>query len=313
MYYFLDNSKLYIVDLENNIISKVNHEFDSNISQILYDDEFIYLLNRNNDCDIYVVDTNKVDKITYTIQEFNKYMDDSVDNRVKAIEDKYHVDLVYKEDVNIKDDTFTFKHITNNYVILDSLNTIENVLKKFNTEFFDSFKDKNHEKGLVIYLSGKLSPNDSVDTTSNPMGYTLYKDDSYAMIVDIESYALKNTICHELMHNIEHKIWDVFPYNEWYNNNPMYFSYMYTYKEDADTKFTMLDENKNLVCFVDQYSKSWPTEDIARIFENICSYDNHTQLLDYPHLKDKALLLKETIEKYFPSLKKSDVFNSLNE
>ena len=75
MYYFLDNSKLYIVDLANNMISSVNYEFDSNISQILYDDEFIYLLTRNNDCDIYVVDTNKVDKITYTIQEFNKYMD----------------------------------------------------------------------------------------------------------------------------------------------------------------------------------------------------------------------------------------------
>lgn len=311
--YYIENKKLHILDLENRIISRVEYEFDSDITIIRYDNGLVYLLSQYNDCDVFVIDVDKADKTTFTTEEYAKAMNDMVDNKVKEIEDKYHVDLVYKDQVDLKDDTFEATKMNNNYTILEALDIIEKVFSKFNTEFFDEFHDKDHEKGLVIYLTGKLIANDEADTTSNPAGYTLYRNDSYNIVADIESYALDSTICHELMHNIEHRIWDKFPYDEWYKNNPMYYEYMYTYRDDADFKFTLSEEDKNMVSFVDQYSKSWPTEDIARIFENICNKDEKTYLLDYPHLKAKALLLKETIEKYFPSLKQATVFNSLNE
>ena len=312
-YYFMDNTTLYMVDLENKLINKVEYEFSNNISQIIYDNGLLYLLVQYNDCDVYVVDIDKADKTTYTFDEYKNKMNELVDNKVKELEDKYHIDIVYKDEVKIEDDTFEAKQMNNNYVVLDALDEIETILKKFNTEFFDSFHDEKHKDGLIIYLTGKLTPKGDVDTTSNPAGYTLYRDNSYVIVEDIESYSLQSTTCHELMHNIEHKIWDNFPYDEWYDNNPLYFSYMYTYKTDADFSFTTSEENKNYVSFVDTYAKSWPTEDIARVFENICNKDEHSFLLDYPRLKAKALLLQETLTKYFPSLKTSTVFDSLKE
>ena len=101
--------------------------------------------------------------------------------------------------------------------------------------------------------------------------------------------------------------------NEQEKLNPKNYVYEYSYRSDVKVKYTMFEDDKDKVYFVDTYAKSYPMEDRARIFENICGKDETTDLLNYPHLKDKALLIQNEILKKFPSLKDAKVFNSLNE
>ena len=308
-FYFIKGKKLYSIDLDNRTIDQIEYKFDNSIDLIINEKNYIYLISSDNQYEIYVIDINKVNKTSYTFDEFEKYMNEVVDNKVKELEDKYHINIVYKNDVNIDNDTFKANKETNNFTILDALYNLEEVANKFNIEFFDKFHDDDH-KGLIIYLTGSLFPNDGVDTASNPIGYAMRENDEYEMAVDINHSGLKGTLCHELMHNIQYRI-GIFPYDEWYKKNPKNFSYEYSYTTNASDKYTTYEDDPNKVYFVDSYSKTYTTEDIARVFENICNVEKDSKLLDYPHLYEKGIYLKEIIEKEFPSLKNSTVFNSL--
>lgn len=261
----------------------------------------------DHNCDVYVVNKDKVNKTTYTIDEFKKYMDDMVDDRVKNIEEKYHIDIVYKDDVKVNNNTFEAESINNNYIILDALNTVEKALQRFSIEFFDRFNDEH--KGLVIYLTGELNPDEEDDTVLKAKGYALLENNQSGIVLDITKAGLESAIYHEIMHNTE-TIMKNFSYDEWLKKNPLNFNYMLTYRTEANYSYTLFEKDANKVYFIDEYSKSFPTEDIARIFENICTGEK--QLSDYPHLYEKAMYLKEKLEEEFPSLKGSMLFDNLN-
>ena len=262
------------------------------------------------ECNIYAIDTNEATKTTFpSVDEYKEYMNKYLDDKVKELEDKFHIDIVYRDEVNIKNETFKTTVMDNIYILNTALNTTETVLNKFNTEFFDKFREKNN-KGIVIYFSGEIIPMEGANTTSYPSGYTLANDKEYGVVVDVNGYGLKGTLCHELMHNTEYRM-NTNLYTEWFKKNPKKFEYQYTYVIDADSKYTTIEEDKDNTYFVDSYAKSYPTEDVARIFENVCNKEEESTLLEYPHLYDKALYLKEVMEKEFPSLKEATVFNSL--
>lgn len=309
IFYFANDNISYIADLEKGLIYKINYEFDKEINQIESDGKYIYLLMYDKDCDIYVIDIDKVSKTIYTFDEYKKYMDNLVDKSVLDLEKKYHVDIVYKDDVNIKNSTFETSKMNNNYVVLNALNQIEKTLDKFNVEFYDRFYEDKH-KGLIIYLSGKLTPNDKADTTSNPAGYTLQENNESEIVIDIDQSSLDVTLCHELMHAIEFKMNNTFI--KWTDYNPLGYMYRGSYRDYIDSKYTITEEDINNVYFVDEYAKTNGMEDRARVFENICGVDINSTMLKYPHLKEKANYLKEKVLEEFPSLKEATVFNSLN-
>ena len=310
VFYFFENNQLYALDLNKKTIDRFEYKFEKDISGIDFYGDYIYLYSYAVDCTIYLLDTKETNKTSYaSIEEYTKYMDDLIDKKVLELEDKFHIDIVYKDQVKIKNGTFKTTVMNNNYIIVTTLDILEEILNKFNVEFFDKFREKGN-KGIVIYLSGQIIPMEGADTTSYPSGYTLTKDDEYGAVVDANGWGLKSTLCHELMHNIEFKM-NSNIYDKWFKINPKKFEYQYTYKIDASSKYTISEEDKNNVYFFDYYAKSYPTEDIARIFENICDHEENSVLLEYPHLLEKANLLKETMEKYFPSLKETTVFNSL--
>ena len=313
MLYYVSNNKAYRIDLKNKTVDEIEHKFDKTITHSYYYNGYLYLEahETNTNIEVYVIDFDKVKKSTYTFTDFNKYMDNLVDKKVLELEDKYHVNILYKEEAKIKNETFTTDVLNNNSSILFTLDTIDEVFSKFTTEVFDKFKDKG-KNGLVIYLTKELIPVKGADTTNSPVGYALPREKDYGLVLDADAYGIKATVCHELMHNIEYAI-DEYIYDEWFKKNPKNFEYMYTYIKDASNKYTTSEEDKNKVYFVDLYSKSYPTEDVARIFENICSKDEPTYLLEYPHLKEKAFLVKDFIEKNYPSMKDSSVFDSLKD
>ena len=50
---------------------------------------------------------------------------------------------------------------------------------------------------------------------------------------------------------------------------------------------------------------------MARIFENICNTNESSILNTYPKLYKKGIYLRDTLYKYYPSLKETTLFNSL--
>ena len=307
--YYINNNQLYSQNLDTKEINIYEYIYNDTINQMTYDNNYLYLVTNNNDFEIYLLDINKLSKETYTQEEYKLYVDNIIDTKVKELENKYNINIVYKDEVNIDNYTFKTTVMDNNNTILKSLTTLEKILAKFNKEFFDQFHDEEHN-GVTFYLAGQLIPNSEANTTSFPIGYTLTENDQFEIVLDIRSYQLDETVCHELMHNIEFRM-DKDIYQDWFDLNPLYFEYMYTYIVEPSSDFTRTEENPNLVYFIERYSKSYPTEDVATIFENICKVDNNSIVNDYPHLYEKAIYLKETLEAEYPSLKEATVFNSL--
>ncbi len=303
IYYFIVDNKLFIADLNNNIINIIDYEFKQSIKRIISDEKYIYLLSDDN-CDIYIIDKN-IDKITYTFDGYKNYMDNFISEKVKELEQKYNINIIYKEEVSIDNDTFKTTIEINNFSVLNALNNIDKVLNKFNKEFFNEFKDKKY-MGLVIYLSGKMKSNDKANTVIDPAAYTVLEHDRFEMVLDIRQDSLDTTICHEMMHSIENRMGSI---KEWDKLNPKDFKYLNDYREEIDNKYTLQEKNINDVYFVDNYSKAYQTEDIAIIFENICS---NNDLSKYPNLYKKSLYLKDKLIERFPSLEKSNLFKILD-
>ncbi len=312
LFYFTDeDNMIYEINLDKKTISVIDYKIDPSVTTILRYKDYLYLIAPVERNDVYLVDLNNITKKESSISDYQQYMDNIVKSKVEELENKYHIDIVYKDEVNIDNTTFKTTTEENNYLIIKALDAIEKFLKKFNVEFFDKFKDDDH-KGIILYLSGKIIPNDKIDTTQNPVGYNLRENNQFEIVIDIKDIGLDATLCHELMHAIEIRI-SSFDYSAWFNKNPRNYVYEYSYRTNVNSKYTRMETSNDNVYFVDEYSKSYPTEDIARVFENICSTDVKSMLLDYPHLKEKALYLKDIIIKEFPSLKDATVFNSLNE
>ena len=56
------------------------------------------------------------------------------------------------------------------------------------------------------------------------------------------------------------------------------------------------------IYFIDAYSKSYPTEDRARVFEKLMESGGDPYFADCPILMKKAEFLCTVIRKYFPSV-----------
>lgn len=163
-----------------------------------------------------------------------------------------------------------------------------------------------------MYLTGELKPKDIRTQYSSPAAYSLTYMNKYIIAMNIGIFANETNTCHELMHNIESNLNKKGEYfSDWYKLNPKNHTYTYSYKETDNNKYTIGESNINNVYFVDSYANTYPTEDMARIFENICNTNEDSMLNTYPNLYKKGVYLRDIMYKHFPSLKETTLFNSL--
>jgi len=166
----------------------------------------------------------------------------------------------------------------------------------------------NDMKGLNIYLTSNLTPSDYETQIANPAAYSLINNNEYTIVIDINEPNIEELFCHELMHNIEFNLENknIKAFYNWENLNPENFYYLNSYTSPSKFNYTLTEESKDLVYFIDLYSHSYPSEDRSRIFEHVCT--NDIKINDYINLKNKANYLKEEILKYYPMLKNSKIF-----
>lgn len=285
-----DSNELVVYDLTNKTIL---NKLKLNIN----DNEFISLL--YIDSLVYYIVTDGIKSYMYTWDYKDKPINDKiisikeytkVDNYYLAskIKNDFNVNInIYENSINTNEDYYTLPLLDNNK-IYNSLTKVYEVFTSLSKEFMKDFNSD-----IELYLSDKIISKE----LTKPNGYSLLKDNKYIIAIDTNS-TLESTLYHELMHIIENKMSTLNPFSKWNKLNPKNFKYNNSYTDEMDNRYT-ISSNEDIY-FIDSYSKTYESEDRARIFETICTSNS---LKNYPHIEKKAKYLREEILKVYPNLK----------
>lgn len=302
------NDKLKIYDLD---LRMQTDEIDINesIDSILIDKYIFFITNKDEKKYLYI--WKYQNKLKNEMSNTDKTKIDNYE-LVKKIKEEFNINVyIYEEAIRYYTDFSALANLNDNR-IYEGLNSVYNVAKKFNKEFFLSFINDNN--GLEIYLTSKLIPRDKNIQIEEPTAYSLMIDNDYIIVVDIENNDIEKNICHEIMHSIEKNMNKLYeenilkeiPFKNWNIFNKSDFKYYNSYKITYDGIDTI---NEGLdAYFIDDYSKTYSSEDRARIFEEICY--RTIDISNYPNILKKTKYLKEVLIYTYPSIKESDLFKN---
>lgn len=245
-----------------------------------------------------------------------------VEKNKQDIEQKHGVSMITREEAGVKNDLSGYT-LWDNIGILDELDASEVLL-----EFMDGLP-----AGMIGEMqSGKENPVEicfcgtiSGDTSSGNLDYAgayvtfgIYEIDGQPvsftrMVFDVSlKDALQTNFAHEWFHLLEDRIWETVQEDwesRWTAMSPE-DAYFYEYNEylafDEDRGIDVYVSEPDMedVYFIDGYSRTFPKEDRARIFENLYMAGSGTELpacFESSHIRKKAVYLCELIRSCYPS------------
>lgn len=225
-----------------------------------------------------------------------------------ALTKKYGVGIFMGEDAVISFDNYEAQVMEEDGTIYRALTLIDKTLALYPDNFFRQFKDE-FLSGMNFYLVGKISPTGS-NAIEDPGGFAYISSGIQMIILNVNyTSAMQQNICHEISHAIDKRLENL-GYEEdtayidetvWSSFNPRGFEYYYSYLDENGTGYEMSgsDEytsysslywsqgNVNSVYFVDIYSKTYPTEDRARLMEMILCEGDTPEYMRSVHLQRK--------------------------
>lgn len=232
-----------------------------------------------------------------------------------ALEEKWDISICYGEEVTaLMPYDYNAAILTDQELIAKKLRELSDILDSYPEGFFSELPYGTYDH-FEISLCAGLSPtgSDGINTAiaiSNTRGSVLM---SVFDVVNTDLF--EQTFAHELLHLMERRIDQLDPslLADWTSLTPggdsaYYFSYHDEFGDEVrDGSNTWLWEiDPNMVYFVDAYSKTYPNEDRARIFEYLVSADGDPDYLESPVLRAKAECLCEIIRLAFPSVANAD-------
>lgn len=166
-----------------------------------------------------------------------------------------------------------------------------------------------HQKGLKIYLCADIYG--IASSSLNTAGGVTTDIDGYIVIALDVGSNLPYDLPHELSHAFDRRISYVDStqgtnwMQVWLNATPMYDSYSYTYSDYyGNTSYTVWEHGYGeAVWFIDTYSRTFPTEDRARIMEHLFHTDepSSAEYFTYDNILYKARLYSYILRQCFPS------------
>jgi hypothetical protein len=130
------------------------------------------------------------------------------------------------------------------------------------------------------------------------------------MVFDITQWGIGQNLIHEMSHVIDNKLMDMGLIDElneqWSECNPegfeYYDSYMgyegdWTYTAYSDEYYEDMDAEK--IYFYDDYAKTYPGEDRARIMENFYDWDWVESYYNSSHFQAKIGIYLDFLEAHF--------------
>lgn len=244
------------------------------------------------------------------------------DGMKNNIENNYGIKVFYGEEgsgFNAYD--YSGAVVTDEIRIYNAMNILHNTLAKYPRGIFGEMLDEGLN-GFNFYLCGKLSGTVPGSISSAlAITFTDWETSTKRIACDVGGYyMLDQTIAHELMHVMDDAIQNAenttgIPYYSlWLGLLPEGVDYYYYYvdangNEPSDISYTVMGEmSEDNIYFIDAYSKTYPTEDRARIMEYLFKTDNGTlsPSIRGDHLIEKCRALCLILRKVFPSVAAED-------
>ena len=208
----------------------------------------------------------------------------------------------------------------------NALDELEKALKKYPDNFFSQFKYEGVD-GIDIHFAVEiLGTND--ETLGVAGGLKCIENGMLKLILDIDDVGVfDTTFHHELCHAIDEVIWynqaydenAVFSEEEWRKLNPYEDMYSLTYVEWGKEEYWHYSYDNEIsepgfkggiknAYFVDTYAMTFPTEDRARLFENLMREEGrYIDFENSPNLLKKINYYAECIRATFDTTGWEDV------
>lgn len=195
-------------------------------------------------------------------------VDASLYERAARMSEEYGVVIRIADQCATVFDSFESTHLTEEYWVEYALDNLEEALGSYPEGFFDQLRFDS-VRYVEIQLVGSLTAIDDEWKTASYSAFASQQHEKYLVVMD--SYqATTNNYYHEFSHIIDKKLsWDAYCrsdalYSEehWRSLSPDHANYSYTYTDWPDISTDDLTSY-----FVDSYSRTYPTEDRARIME----------------------------------------------
>lgn len=229
----------------------------------------------------------------------------------QALKDEWGISVYFgEEDMARTPSDYVAEPLGDQTLIADALGSLSDALGDYPKGFFLElpYGDYDH---LEIYLCAGLTPADGKGI-GNAIAISNTRGSALLIVLDVTAIRnLRQTLAHEILHMMEKRIDQVDPslLADWTSLTPggddaYFFSYHDpSGNEMNDERNTWEGESDpEAVWFVDAYSKSYPTEDRARVFEYLVRDEGNPFYLDAPVLRTKAERLCEVIRLAFPSV-----------
>ena len=259
------------------------------------------------------VDESLLDKFLAE-QESPLLADDlsGVRTQADAIEARYDVDILLSNACAPACDASGYQVTTSDQsgwgneaaTIARALSQLDEALAVYPEGFFSQFRTPNENSGVCFLLTGAIV-SESGPSSVAAFQYTMRQ--RYYVCVDMTCYALTENFYHELWHAIEGKLSndnaDSAFYSDWDALNPPDFSYDYgfdAYDAGTDAGHWTLYSGTDTAYFVDDYARTFPSEDRARIMETVMGNEFYAQaLMESEPLRAKLRLMCDTMRSDF--------------
>lgn len=182
-----------------------------------------------------------------------------------------------------------------------ALKSIERCLALYPDGFFTQLKNSTGEGGVRFLLV------EEIKSGFGTSGCTYERGAWQNIALDIRlAYELDGIVCHELWHATENHIlscdYSLFTVEGWAQLNPQGFSYYegYDYSDPDSRRWTYYSGGDEGVYFVDGYSRTFASEDRARIMEFFMTRDDDAQeLIKSPAIKKKLQHMSSAVRSVF--------------
>ncbi len=234
--------------------------------------------------------------------------------RAAVLNEKYGVRLLIGENALLFDMTYHAEPLVTDQEFSNALEQMESVLSTYPEGFFREFTKDGYMRYFYVSLTGAISRKSEDQGIPDVVGYANAEPDRQIICMDTK-YNVIGTFYHEVSHAIDSRIAQMeneeglscLSEEEWNSMNPPGFTYHYSYLDDDGSPTELTDngrytfdyENRDSDCyFVDRYSKTFPTEDRARIIEYASTgYD--WMFENSEHLAAKLKWYSELIRRYW--------------
>ncbi len=241
----------------------------------------------------------------YSVTEITDYGELSV--RIADIYEKYGVEVCIGDNAAQYYSGYNAERLTDYSIMEQGIDSLESVLDKYPDNFFRYMVSGDYLRGILVYFNGVITPA-STDSISSAAAFAT-KDKNYELLVfdTNQTYSMEMNAAHEISHAIFDRIeYDesmtgvtYFDYEEWNKLNPPGFEYVQSYFSESGEEYDVSGDNSNTsseyyndwildnVYFVDSYSKTYVTEDLARLMENAMNMDIAGEYMQSSHIKAK--------------------------